>query len=154
MTINRFRAKVGRRYVRSSVAPVTAQDTYAARSAMRDIIKNFEGFTQHINNETINVLLEAMAPAFQLSQKYVPVDTSKLKSSGYLEEVISRSNQHTVEIGYGKNGLPDYAATVHENLEYHHKAPTRAKFLQSALEEKDREIERLIIEGLKVAGGV
>tara|TARA_Y100000114_G_scaffold153722_1_gene174299 strand:+ start:163 stop:627 length:465 start_codon:yes stop_codon:yes gene_type:complete len=154
MTINRFRARVGRRYVRSSVAPVTAEDTYASRAAMKDVIKNFESFAEHIENETINVLLEAMKPVFDLSQKYVPVDTSKLKNSGYLEVATDRKGMHSIEIGYGKNGQPDYAATVHENLEFRHKAPTRAKFLQGALEELDKETERRIIEGLKQAGGL
>lgn len=72
------------------------------------------------------------------SQPLVPVDTSALRSSGYVLEPVYDISTVTVTLGYGgpaakinpKTGesTDSYALTVHENLEAFHKVGT-AQFL-------------------------
>lgn len=151
--VARFVPRIGRAAVRSSVSTPTANATFAARRAMQDVIKEYTRWVQHVEDVTPEILVEALEPAFKLSQIYCPQDTGKLKKSGYLESTTFRGIP-TVEIGYGKGGDPDYAAVVHENMEYRHKAPTKAKFLQAALEEQDGDIKERILSRLKHAAGV
>jgi hypothetical protein len=81
-----------------------------------------------------SVVEYALQPAFDKSQEYVPHKTGRLKNSGYLKaERVGNDTQ--AEIGYGKNGDPDYAILVHE-LPKFHPAPTRWKYLQQALQDK------------------
>lgn len=61
---------------------------------------------------------------YTISQRLVPVDTSMLKSSGY----IKKYNDTSYEVGY----LAPYAPYVHEILHYYHQPPTQAKFLTEA----------------------
>ena len=153
MSIKRFRASAGRLRVGKSVAPSTASYTRSMRASMDAIIKEYARFAEHMSDETINVLEEAMKPTFQLSQKYTPRDTGKLVKSGYLQTTEFRKTK-IVEIGYGKGGEPDYAAAVHENLEWQHESPTQAKFLERALQEDKGNIQARIVQGLRYAGGL
>jgi hypothetical protein len=120
---------------------------------MSGILRNYEKFVQHMEDVMPDILIEALTPAFQLSQTYVPKDTGALQKSGYLRQRKLR-NRATVEIGYGFGGSPDYAAIVHENMSFKHAAPTRAKFLESALNETESARNASIIALLKHAGGV
>jgi len=149
--ITRFRAVVGPKRITGTTGISEAAWAAYARNSMADIIKNFQAFCNHLDVQSTNVLMDALQPAFDLSQVYVPEDTGALKRSGYLEAYPFRGKP-TVEIGYGKGGEPDYAAAVHENLRWKHKAPTQAKFLERALNEKESEIQQAIIDGYKVAG--
>lgn len=73
------------------------------------------------------------------SQGLVPVDTTALRSSGYVKEPVRDINMITVELGYGgpaakinsKTGesTDSYALYVHENLETFHPVGT-AKYLE------------------------
>lgn len=75
----------------------------------------------------------------EASKGLVPVDTSALRSSGYVKEPVRDINMITVELGYGgpaarinkKSGesTDGYALIVHENLEAFHPVGT-AKFLE------------------------
>jgi len=146
--MTRFRPRVGRQVVRKSVSEPTKADTFAARESMKRIISNYEDFIKHVEKTTPEILVEALRPTFKTAKKYTPKDTGVLVNSGYLE-IISFRGKPTVEIGFGKGGKPDYAATVHENLEFKHKAPTRAKFLQYALNEHQGQVEKDIVKQLK-----
>ena len=117
-------------------------------SSMQGIIENYKAFAAHVNEMVPEVLMEAMGPAFALSAKYCPKDTRALVESGYLQ-IVSLRNRPTVEIGYGKFGRPEYAAVVHENTVWRHKAPTRAKFLETALKEQDSKIREHVLLRLK-----
>lgn len=129
--------------VRPFRAHISGSRTTASRG-MERVLKNYGRLISHIEQATPEILMEAMQPTFDKSQEYVPVDTSALKESGYLEIVEYRRTPR-VEIGYGRNGEPDYAVAVHENLEWRHKSPTRAKYLQSAINEDEQAIRGRII---------
>lgn len=152
MSVPRFRSIVGRKQLAKSIGGTARSATLSARSDMAGIIKAFQGFVNHLEDTTPQVLLAALEPAFELSQEYVPKDTGALATSGYLRIVAFRGKP-TVEIGYGSSGSPDYAAVVHENLEWRHKAPTQAKYLEAALNETAALVQADIINGLRKAGG-
>ena len=143
----RFNASVGRKTFRGSKA-----NAVSAKQSMAGVIKNYRKFISNLEEVTPEVLYDALMPAFRDSQVLCPKDTGELVKSGYLE-ITSFRGKPTVEIGYGKGGHPDYAAAVHENLEWKHKAPTRAKWLQIALNQNEKTIQLRIIDGLKKAGG-
>lgn len=119
-----------------------------ASASMRGIIQNYTKLIRHIESVTPEVLLEALQPTFEKSQEYCPVDTGALKESGYLE-IVEYRTRPTVQIGYGFGGIPPYTPQVHENMEWNHEPPTRAKWLQVALEEDSNAIEERIVSGLR-----
>jgi hypothetical protein len=144
MGITRFRAHVGPQR--------NVKNASEARKAMDATVRYYQKFVRHMETESPDVLLEALEPAFDLSQYYCPVATGAMKDSGYL--VIAQRGQYpTVEIGYGKFGKPPYTVAVHENMEWKHKNPTRSKWLQTALAEEASEIQQRITLGYKKAGG-
>lgn len=129
-----LRARVGAARISTNMEPSQAGYTRAIRAQMEQIERNLTEVIKQITEETPEILLEALEPTFRKSQLYVPVKTGELKQSGYLE-VRKTASGATVEIGYGKGGRPNYAVYVHELTGYYHKPPTRAKFLQAAIEE-------------------
>jgi hypothetical protein len=108
---------------------------------MKSVVAQFEGATPEI-------CLEALRPTFEKSKVYCPVDTGALIESGYLE-IVGFRGQPRVEMGYGRGGNPYYAVIVHENLEMEHRAPTRAKWLATAVEEDLDEIKIRIEQGMR-----
>lgn len=96
---------------------------------------------------TPDVVLEALQPTFEKSQVYVPKKTGDLKESGYLEVTSRSRSAPSVEMGYGRGGDPRYAVYVHELTTYHHEAPTRAKFLEAAINEDTYQIIDRIFAG-------
>lgn len=145
----RFRPTVGRHRVSQHISGTqTASYTRQARAQMAEVIKNYENLIRHIEEITPELLLEALEPTFELSQEYCPKDTGALVASGYLE-IREFRGRARVDMGYGRGGIPDYAAAVHENMEWRHKAPTRAKWLQVALSEDSANIEERIISGYR-----
>lgn len=143
-------ARVGKASVRGSFAS-TAQGyaTVSAREGMRAILKNYNNLINHMEGSTPHILLEALRPTFDKSQVYCPVDKGTLRDSGYLEITESNLGRTRVEIGYARGGDPYYAVDVHENLEWRHEAPTRAKWLQIALEEDSASIQARILGAYK-----
>lgn len=129
--------------VRPFRAHVSGSRTSASRG-MANVLKNYERLIGNIEEATPEILYEALEPTFKKSQDYCPKDTGELVESGYLEIVTFRK-QPRVEIGYGKGGEPEYAVRVHENTEWRHKSPTRAKWLQAALEEDAQAIRGRVI---------
>lgn len=153
MTIRPFRASVGLRRItaqRSAAENVSAGN---ARRGMQNVVNNITRFVAHMGDQMPEILREALQPTFDKSQRYVPIDTGVLKDSGYLA-VVKRFNGAVAEIGYSKGGRPYYGVFVHENLEAHHRSPTRAKFLQAALEEDESAIQRRILDAVKKASGI
>lgn len=148
--MSRFTARVGKASIRGSFAS-TAQGyaTRSAREGMSAILKNYQQLIDHIEGSTPLVLLNALQPTFEKSQEYCPVDKGDLKASGFLEIRESNSGRIRVEMGYAKGGDPYYAVDVHENLEWKHKPPTRAKWLQIALEEDASAIQARIVNAYR-----
>ena len=89
------------------------------------------------------VVTEVGQRIFDRSQELVPVDTGRLKASGFMEkEHIPHGVR--VTIGYSKDGAPPYGLFVHENLEARHKPPTQAKFLEAAAQEVIKDVPNII----------
>jgi hypothetical protein len=137
---------VGRRRLSSGAS--NAGYTRDARASMAQVIANYRTFVRNLKVEVPKVLYDALEPTFNLSQVYVPKDTGTLKASGFLIIDGSTERPH-VSMGYGANNSPPYAAKVHENMEFRHKSPTRAKFLQVAIEEDYNNILNRIVYGLR-----
>lgn len=148
-----FRLSVGRVRTTSAIGSTEAANIRSVRTQMRTIEKNFQKFVQHMGNVLPEVLVEALQPTFEKSQRYVPEDTSRLKKSGYLE-VRQRAEGAVAEMGYGRGGNPPYTVFVHERMELKHKSPTRAKFLQAAIQEDSSAIAQRIQDLTAKAGGV
>lgn len=144
----RLKAVVGRKVLRGSFSGDYRQSQMNVRASMAQVISNYQKLVDALGDSTPEILLEALEPTFEKSQEYCPEDTGRLKSSGYLEITQFRGTP-TVEIGYGRGGQPEYTVAVHENLEWRHKAPTRAKWLEVALTEDDKEIEQRIASAYK-----
>lgn len=144
-----FNAVVGRKRLAKSLSTSVQSDTLSARAGMAQIIRNYRKFVQNVEEAVPDILYEALIPTFEKSQEYCPKDTGALRESGYLE-ITEFRRRPRVEIGYGLGGEPEYTAKVHENMEYKHKAPTRAKWLQIALEEDAEAIQMRIIKAMRV----
>lgn len=143
-----FNASIGRKRI-STVGALDRRDTRSARQGMRNVIKNYRRFIEDVEGVLPETLLEALEPTFEKSQVYCPIDKGNMRASGYLE-ITSFRGEARVEIGYGRGGNPDYTAKQHENLEYKHKEPTRAKWLQVALEEDADQIKQILIGRLRI----
>jgi hypothetical protein len=84
-------------------------------------------------------LYQSALTIFAESQVEVPVDTATLKASGRVNEPTIEGDEMVCVLGYGygeelnpKTGkmARGYAIPVHERMEVHHDAPTKAKFLE------------------------
>ncbi len=92
------------------------------------------------------------------SQGLVPVDTTALRSSGYVTEPEIAGGRVTVLIGYGgpaakinsKTGesTDGYALIVHENLEAFHPVGT-AKYLEQPFDQAKRGMSGRVAAGIK-----
>lgn len=124
--------------------------TRAIRGAMADLQWNLQRAIESIEGVTAEALHYGLLPIYEESQRLVPVDTGALKASGYLE-VETRSDNIIAEVGYARGGQPFYAVIVHENLEFHHKDGTQAKFLEHAIDLHLDEVQPRIVEYMKGA---
>lgn len=104
----------------------------AAQASAKMITDKLSKILQSFKGVAEPAMMEALEPTFQITQDWCPTATGKLKSSGYLA-VAEFRGEPRVEIGYGKGGVPEYAPLVHERVEVHHKAPTRAKWLEQGV---------------------
>lgn len=145
----RLRAAVGK----YNISPENTGYAASVRKTFADIIKNFQGIINWADESSADILIEALTPTFEKAKGYTPVATGQLKASGYLVKDTTLKTP-TVRIGFGYQGKPDYAAFVHERVDIPHKEPTRAKFLSSALEEDQTEIQQRIVFGFAKAAGV
>lgn len=136
MAVKSIKVNVGRQQLgaRNTHSMSAAELGYATTMRRRskeitdqliNILEQFEGVAE-------DVMIEALEPTFEKSQEYCPIDTGRLRASGYLEKTGSKG-QPRVEMGYARGGNPYYAALVHENTFFRHAPPTKAKFLQDAV---------------------
>jgi hypothetical protein len=113
--------------------------------SLEDIIK---ALVTQVGDATPEIVMKALEPTFEKAKKYCPKDTHALADSAYLENVGFRG-QPRVEMGFARGGIPYYGVIVHENLEFHHQAPTQAKFLERAVNEDIPDIAIRIADGYK-----
>lgn len=118
-----------------SIASYRKTFTKAARASMADIIKRYEQLIRSLEAATPTILANAMQPVYNRSQVYVPKDTGALMSSAQLLSGTDERGRPMVSLVYGNAETP-YAAIVHELVHLNHVSPTRAKYLQSAMEEE------------------
>ena len=143
-----LRSRIGSARLSGDTDPTQASYTQDIRAQMDGIEKALSSVIAQVQAAGPQIILEALQPTFDKSQAYCPKDTYALANSGYLE-AREVGDKTVVEIGYGKGGNPNYAVYVHERTDLRHKAPTRAKFLQAALEEDMDEIKQRIAIGYR-----
>ncbi len=131
----------------TSIDYATANYTNLMKLQSKQVSDMLTSIIADIKGVIPQILYEALLPTFELSQVYVPVDTGALKESGFLEKQEFVGGGRVV-MGYGKGGTPDYAILVHERVDMHHKAPTKAKFLLAAIEEDAGDIYARIVEAM------
>ena len=147
-----LRSNIGKGRLLRSDNSTHAQFTRSIRAQMAAVTDNYKNFVNHLDESGIEILKNALTPAFEESLELVPKDTSALSDSGYLESRKLR-NRSVVEIGYARGGNPHYGVFVHENLEVFHEPPTQAKFLEQPLAERSDEIRQTILSQYKEASG-
>lgn len=128
------RFRVGPQRVTTGLAPWQAGYARAVRSQMVTVEKSYTRLIETLRADTPEAIRQMLQPVFDRSQELVPFDTGALKKSGYIE-TRQRRGLTVGEVGYGKGGVPHYAAKVHEDLDVFHAPPTQAKFLEQAADE-------------------
>lgn len=127
--------------------------TADAKAAMASIVSNYNMLINNLNGATPDIIMNAMQPVFDKSQEYCPVDTSALIASGIVFLETDAQNRPKVTIQYGDEDAW-YAALVHESVWLNHAPPTRAKFLQNAMEEEiDQFITSMAVDYAMIVGG-
>lgn len=119
---------------RQTVAVLPSESGYirSINKQMKAIRMNMEAVVAHLKVVTPEAIEFGLKPIFEESQRLVPVDTGKLKRSGFIETRATAGGT-IAAIGYGRFGTPSYTAFVHENLLLRHAKPTQAKFLETAI---------------------
>ena len=103
----------------------------SVQAQMAKVTENLNKVIRSIEATSPLALRYAVKPIYDESQNLVPVDTGKLKASGFIE-VRKNTRGVTAVIGYARGNNPHYAAFVHERLDLYHEPPTQAKFLEEA----------------------
>jgi hypothetical protein len=141
--VAKLKLKMGLTRVSAPLYPSEPGFVNAVNEQLKMLADEVQSICDQFEEVSPDIMLEALRPTFQKSQRYCPVKSGELKDSGYLE-VTSSSKNPRVEMGYAKGGNPRYAVYVHEILDYAHAPPTRAKWLQAALmEDLDQILLRL-----------
>jgi hypothetical protein len=144
---------VGRQRVTNQVSPSEAGYVHSINNQMALIKKNLEQVVEYVENVTPEAIVFGLQPAFEESQRLVPVDTGKLKRSGFIETRRTAFGT-AAAMGYGRYGKPTYAAFVHENLALRHASPTQAKFMETAILTKIDDFRRRVVFFLQKQTGV
>jgi hypothetical protein len=122
--------------------------------------KDVESWVEHLGRNSHVIINNSLIPTFEKSKIYCPKVTLLLVQSGRLKvDYIKNTNgsgekKARVSISYGSKLIPFYAVYVHEILSYNHEAPTRAKFLESAINEDRNSITEYIKQTAKTIIGV
>lgn len=136
-------AVVGRVRVTNVVSPSEAAYIGQMKAQSDQIVANMRKAISHIENTTADALLFGLEPIYDESQRLVPVDTGRLRRSGFTS-VRKRAGGPVAQIGYGRFGQPFYAAFVHERMDIRHAPPTQAKFLETAVMTKLGDFRRRV----------
>ncbi|MEE8599214.1 MAG: hypothetical protein V3S69_06880 [Dehalococcoidales bacterium] len=130
-----LRLNVGRVRVTSAVSPSEASYIQSIRVQMKALEQNMHKVVNHINMVTPEALEFGLLPIFEESQRLVPVDTGRLRRSGFIETRRTTTGA-VAAVGYGRFGSPHYAGFVHEMTGIPHAGETQAKFLEQAVKNK------------------
>ncbi len=132
--VKKIRVGLGKQFSRRTMYPSEAGYIQNVNMQMREITKQVEQVISELEDISEDVIMEALQPTFEKAKYYTPKDTMELVESAYLEKTGFRGKPR-VEKGFAKGGSPHYAVYVHEILEYQHAEPTKAKFLEHAMNE-------------------
>jgi hypothetical protein len=134
----------------------------AKESPVKDMLKEVQTWIRGMKYKTLDIVRNAMLPAFNKSMLYCPVSPNgskgspiHLRDSGRLKVVERPAGDDVViaTISYGHAGIPFYAVYVHE-IPYRHLAPTRHKFLEVALREELQGMKDSLTKDAKKLSGV
>lgn len=135
----RFTTRLGRRLPGrtrpGSQASFRRGYTLSARQSMADIIAKYERLIRRLEKATPTILMNAIQPVRNKAAIYVPKKTGALASSEQVIVGTDDNGKPMVSLVYGDE-TAWYAALVHEMTWLNHVYPTRAKYLQAALEEE------------------
>lgn len=150
--MQRLTFNIGRRQFRGSYAGSSQENLRQQfNESMSQVLDNLREVIAGIDGATPELVVEALRPTYEKTQNLVPVKTSALKESGYLEaRKMARGAQ--AEMGYGLHGKPDYAIYVHE-MPYHHDDPTTDKFLERPVLEDWNEYPARLAASIREAVG-
>ena len=130
---------------------VVRRDSESFRNFQQSMQDSVDEAVQKLNKalrDIENATLEGMKDGAEIiiakSQEYVPVDTGTLKASAFVDTEEPGDGILRVSLGYDKDGSAPHAVYVHERLDQKHEAPTRAKFLQTAVFETVKEVVEAI----------
>ncbi len=147
--------QVGRQRVTVAASPSEANYIRIIRGQMGVIMKNMLKLIDGVQGATPAAIRFGLQPAFDESQRLVPVDTGDLKASGYVEvRTEGRSGRVRAEIGYGLYGRPHYAGFVHEMVQIPHAGVTQAKYLEAALNKHMGDFTRRVGRHMQKATGL
>lgn len=133
---------IGRQRRTVVVGPSEAGYIGAIQQQGAAIAGNLKKVVAHLDNLTVEALEFGLKPIYDKSQELVPVDTGRLKRSGYYEARKLKSGA-TAEIGYGRYGNPTYAVFVHE-IPMKHAPPTQWKYLEHAVDARIDDFRRRV----------
>lgn len=144
---------VGRVRVTRAVTPSEAGYIVHMRKQADQLGNIIQDVIDRVENATPEGILYALEPVMELSQQYVPVLKGKLKASAF-QEVKQTASGAQATIGYAKHGQPHYAAFVHEMMNRRHAHGKRAKFLESAINERIHIFAARLIEFMRAKTGL
>lgn len=141
------------RPVRLYVGRIDMANRAGVRGAMVQLEKVFGQIYLHMRDASPEILEQALMPTFiKARDVYTPIDTGRLRRSGFLE-IDGRGEKAHVSMGFGYRGFPRYAGPVHEMTHIKHEPPTRSKFLEAALTEDADKICDRIARGVTATMG-
>jgi hypothetical protein len=82
------------------------------------------------------------------SKMIVPVDTGKLRRSGFNRLTEDKRKSVVFQVGYSRR----YAVYVHERLDLAHKSPTSAKFLEKPARKHRKTLIKIVETEVRKAG--
>ncbi len=145
---------VGRVRVTSVPSPSEGAYIQVIRQQMLTLKQNMLKVIERIENVTPEAIRFGLDPIFTESQRLVPVDKGPLKASGFVEVRTTGTGRVSAEIGYGRFGRPFYAGFVHERTDIRHSPPTRAKYLEAAVNKHIGDFSRRVALHLERATGI
>jgi len=151
--MTKFRAYIGSHRISRSMDPSLAGYTQSIRKQMASIEAAINDLCNSFEQITPDVLNDALTPTFAKALLYTPHKTGALRASGYLLTKVNGKQIHG-EIGFGKGGKPFYAVYVHERTDLKHAEPTRAKWLEAAINEDIAQFPARLVQAYKQRSGL
>jgi hypothetical protein len=149
LAVQVLRLDVGKIRATGNVYPWEPGYIQSVRAQLDDLQSIIHSTFEQFEERAPEIVYNAMEPTFLKARDvYCPTKTGTLRASGYLEIQRFRG-QPRVEMGFARGGTPEYAILVHENLNMQHAPPTRAKFLETAIDEDLVDINSRIANGFE-----